>query len=45
VLLRWRNPDHVFPVSLARVTAWALKTVPSPGGRQMSVVITMPRAM
>ena len=45
VVLRWRDPDHALPVSLARVTAWARKPVLSPGGRQMSVVIAIPRAM
>jgi hypothetical protein len=45
VLLRWRDSDHAFPVSLARVTAWVRKPVPSPGWRQMLVIIAIPRAM
>src|ERR1035441_2645054 len=45
VLLRCCDPDHEFPVRWVRVTAWARKLSPSPGWRQVSVVIAMPRAM
>src|ERR1019366_992670 len=31
--------------SLARITAWAQKPAPSPGWRQVSVVVAVPRAM
>ena len=45
VLLRWRDPNHEFPVSLARLTSQARKPPQSPGWRQVSVVIAMPRTM